>query len=123
MTRVAEKRNQTVRHFSNLGRILNKTPEEVSEVYGSLKKIESRGHRLAEKYCNGDIDSDQWEKETEKIKALLSKILPEDLLKNTLLNGDPRGYFLKISDEYMRAKDITLERDWGGYGIYCPDEV
>lgn len=39
-----------------------------------------------------------------------------------ILNRDPRGYALKIDDEWMRAhRDVVLHRDWGGYGIIAPD--
>lgn len=121
--RNAEKRNQTIRHFSNLAVILKITPEECSKIYRELKNIESRGHKLAEDYCNGLIDSDDWEKHTDTIKTRLAKILPEEVLKSTKLNGDPRGYFLKLSDEYVRVNSIAIERDWGGYGIFCPDGI
>ena len=35
------------------------------------------------------------------------------------LNLDPRGYALKIDDQDARALDIY--KDWGGYGIICPE--
>ena len=37
------------------------------------------------------------------------------------LNGDPRGYALKIPDDYVRDNDLNIHRDWGGYGIIAPD--
>jgi len=37
------------------------------------------------------------------------------------INRDPRGYALKINDDWMRATDCRLHRDWGGYGIIAPD--
>lgn len=37
------------------------------------------------------------------------------------VNLDPRGYALKINDEWMRANSVTLHSDWGGYGIIAPD--
>lgn len=38
------------------------------------------------------------------------------------LNGDPRGYSLKIEDNWMRERqNLRLHRDWGGYGIIAPD--
>ncbi len=36
-------------------------------------------------------------------------------------NGDPRGYTLKIRDEYAREHQLKIHRDWGGYGIIAPD--
>jgi hypothetical protein len=37
------------------------------------------------------------------------------------LNGDPRGYSLKIEDSWMREHKAELHRDWGGYGILAPE--
>lgn len=123
MSRKSVNRTFIVKHFSNLALILDKTPEEISIHYTELKNIESLGHKQAENYCNGIIDSDGWEKVTERIKNRLAKILPEKILKNVKLNGDPRGYFLKLDDEFMRQENIELYRDWGGYGIFCPEEI
>lgn len=36
-------------------------------------------------------------------------------------NHDPRGYSLKIEDTYIRANDIRMYTDLGGYGIIAPD--
>lgn len=37
------------------------------------------------------------------------------------VNLDPRGYALKINDEWMRANNVRLHSDFGGYGILAPD--
>lgn len=37
------------------------------------------------------------------------------------LNRDPRGYSLKIPDEYVSEHELDIHRDWGGYGILAPD--
>lgn len=42
------------------------------------------------------------------------------------INLDPRGYALKIDDEWMRANqgkwgDDNLTTDWGGYGLIAPE--
>lgn len=42
------------------------------------------------------------------------------------VNLDPRGYSLKIDDQWMRANqgkwnDDNLTTDWGGYGIIAPE--
>lgn len=38
------------------------------------------------------------------------------------LNGDPRGYALKIESDWMRERlKLRLHTDWGGYGILAPD--
>lgn len=37
------------------------------------------------------------------------------------MERDPRGYALKIRDEWMAKHETALHRDWGGYGIIAPD--
>ena len=41
--------------------------------------------------------------------------------KVLFLNGDARGYALKIDDEYLKNNNFNIHRDWGGYGIIAPD--
>ena len=90
----------------------------------SLRRIETRLHRLAEDLCNGvkELTDKQFEamekRELARVTALLP-YLPESAI---VINTDPRGYALKISTEYMKANDLDdIERDWGGYGILAPD--
>ena len=37
------------------------------------------------------------------------------------INGDPRGYALKIKEEYVRKHNLKIYRDFGGYGIIAPE--
>ena len=37
------------------------------------------------------------------------------------LNYDPRGYALKIPDEIVKEKNLTIHQDWGEFGIIAPD--
>lgn len=41
--------------------------------------------------------------------------------RGVFVNLDPRGYALKIDDEYMRAHNLKLHTDMGGYGILAPE--
>lgn len=85
-----------------------------------LLRLENKAHRAAEDYCNGAIDSDGWEDVTERILDKLDNILQfRKAGVPVFVNGDPRGYALKIPDE--AAKGMVIHRDWGGYGIIAPD--
>ena len=44
-------------------------------------------------------------------------------LKGLFINGDARGYALKIEDKVMISdyKETGLYKDWGGYGILAPE--
>ena len=57
------------------------------DLYSQLKRVENKANRLATSYCNGDIDSDKFESECNKIELKVKKLLPE--LKTFFINGDP----------------------------------
>ena len=84
-----------------------------------LLRLEKKAHKLAVDFCNGVIDQLEWDKKADQI---LTKV--ETILKNKkvlFLNGDARGYALKIDDEYLKNNNFNIHRDWGGYGIIAPD--
>ena len=84
-----------------------------------LFRLENKAHKLAVDFCNGVIDQLEWDKKADQI---LTKV--ETILKNKkvlFLNGDARGYALKIDDEYLKNNNFNIHRDWGGYGIIAPD--
>lgn len=90
-----------------------------------LRRLEGAAHREAERYCNGegeyrDKGCEAWEAYSEKtlskVRALLGNNGPE-----VFINGDPRGYALKIDADTLKATGINLHRDMGGDGILAPD--
>ena len=84
-----------------------------------LFRLENKAHKLALDFCNGEIDQLEWDQKADKI---LTKV--EAILKNKkvlFLNGDARGYALKIDDGYIRNNNLNIHKDWGGYGIVAPD--
>lgn len=89
-----------------------------------LHRLENRAHRLATDYCNGDngVTTDNWQEKCAPILESLDAILrfsSEGI--PVFLNGDARGYALKIRDEYVRDHSLDIHRDWGGYGIIAPE--
>lgn len=89
------------------------------KVCKTLFRIEKQLHKNAEYYCNGQIDENSFERNKNKFKKQLIPILGESV--PWFINSDPRGYALKIKDDYMRENNIQLDRDLGGYGILAPD--
>ena len=116
--------DKTVRNIANHGENLKKVfnlPSDTDPVKlcKKLFSLETKAHRLAEQYCNGDIEMEQWEAETDKILNAVNKILDyKNKGISVFANGDARGYTLKI-----KAKDTPsyLFKDWGGFGIIAPD--
>tara|TARA_A100001201_G_scaffold41214_1_gene42244 strand:- start:850 stop:1251 length:402 start_codon:yes stop_codon:yes gene_type:complete len=113
-----------IEHGKDLKRVFN-LDSSIDEIKlcKKLFSIENKAHRLAEDFCNYGYES---EEETEAIiDIILNKV---DKLLNfksqnipVFFNGDPRGYALKIDDDYMRKNKIyPFYSDWGGFGIIAP---
>lgn len=92
------------------------------ELYKRLHRIEIEAFRFYERCCNEAIEDAKVVRKELSITKRLDAILG---FKATgipvILNGDPRGYALKIDDKYVREHNIEIERDWGGYGILAPE--
>jgi hypothetical protein len=111
------------KHGADLNRIFNLNSEPIATAK-MLHRFEFKAHQLATDYCNGErgIDSETWEPAADKIlDALDKKINFRAQSIPVILNGDARGYALKIDDDYTRANNLEIHRDWGGFGILAPE--
>ena len=120
------KSKQKSTHMHNLSVIFGLSVEMTCDLYKHLKRIETDGRKIAEKYCNGELDSETVLPLEEKLKSNLLatlKYAKTEVVRNIHFNFDPRGHFLKINDECVRQNKLVLETDWGGYGIICPEGV
>ena len=90
------------------------------ELYKQLHRIETRAHRRMEIQCSGPEHAIKTDAEMERFEYLIMQIVRR-LLPNEsvpiVINGDPRGYALKID----LSTGEQLHRDMGGYGIIAPD--
>jgi len=87
------------------------------ELCKKLHRLEAKAHRMAEQMCSYEVDTEAYEKTFDKIEDSANTILGKGPV--VFINRDPRGYALKIRTE--DAKDIDIYKDWGGYGIICPE--
>ena len=111
-------------HGQNLNVIFNTGIDNIT-LCKKLRRIEAEANRKAVEYCNGLIETDDWEGITEGFLSRLDKIL-NFRTKNipVFTNGDPRGYALKIRESWVteyKNKGGRIYSDWGGYGILAPD--
>jgi hypothetical protein len=116
--------NQIESHGNDLARIFWINGADPVKLSKQVHAIEVKAHKLATDYCNGEngVDSETWEPLTDKILDRLDKIL-NFRAQNipVFVNGDARGYALKIDDEYVRKYGLKIHTDWGGYGILAPE--
>ena len=85
-----------------------------------LLRLENKAHRLATKYCNGEIDYPTWSMEKSSIHYKVGKILHNNW-HNIFINEDPRGYAIKFTYSFSQSNIKNMWRDMGGYGIVAPD--
>lgn len=123
MTKVQRRKERLEKHYEIL--------EKLSEFLGkkqdgkklSLKlwKLEQHAHKAATDGCNGDITGEQWGKVVVETEAAVEKLF-DGAVPGLIINGDARGYAIKIDSEYMKQyEQIDLHRDWGGNGILSPE--
>lgn len=123
------KRDRMYERIAQHGRALlrlfpNATERDPVKLCKRLRKIELKTHRLSEQYCNGDIDGTTWERKSDGYLCDVVAVLcphTSELAAALFVNGDPRGYALKIRSEWVREHAPWLHQDWGGYGIIAPD--
>ena len=118
------KREQKQKHLNDLSAIFHM--DVTTELYSTLQSTENRLHKLAESYCNGTIEEEPYTKRSKNLLQIVDSLLhftTNDI--PVFVNQDPRGYSLKIEDDFIRklwdSRQINFYRDFGGYGIICPD--
>ena len=105
------------KHGDSLKTIFNLDVDSV-KLCKQLFRLENKAHKLATDYCNGVINGDSTEIESQKILSKAAKLLNTNTF-NMFFNFDARGYALKFFEDF--SKDKPIHKDWGGYGIIAPD--
>lgn len=111
---------QIEKHGADLNRIFNTQFDNIT-LCKKLHTLEGKAHRLATQYCNGYINDTQFDVETDKVLKSVRKVLNCNDAYPIFVNGDARGYALKICDDYVKLANLKIHTDWGGYGILAPD--
>ncbi len=114
------------KHGEDLNRIF-KTDLDPVTLCKKLRRLELQANELTTDEANTGADhSAKLDIILYKVRNLLytdgpGKEYNTALYDSIFINGDPRGYALKIDDQYVRDANLTIYRDWGGYGILAPD--
>lgn len=117
-----EKRAMLIfRHGETLNTIFQVGLEPI-KLCKKLRRYEIKAHKLAEDYCNGVIEEAVYDLESDIILDKVNNLLNFRKAKIPVyVNGDPRGYALKIDEKWMRNnRKYGLYADWGGYGLIAP---
>ena len=107
-------------HEKNLSTFFGR---EVS--YKELKELDNKVHSFNEHLCSYEISEIEEEETHNYFFEELLKIVGKENKEKVFLNGDPRGYSLKIPYEirnkFWDTNRINIYGDMGGYGILAPD--
>lgn len=89
----------------------------------ALFKVERYTSHAAVRYCNGEISTERWEYDCGQARQAVESILGTRP-PGFFVNGDPRGYALKIDNETPEGQlliaTVGLQRDLGGFGLLSP---
>jgi hypothetical protein len=117
----------------------NATERDPVKLCKKLRRIETKAHQFTTDYCNGVVQSDDDmdsytraglpvpgpEAFLGKVRSILGITNVEAEACGLFVNRDPRGYALKLSDDWTRDHNSKAEcriySDWGGYGILAPE--
>jgi len=129
---------QIEKHGADLNAIFNTGIDNI-KLCKKLFQIENKTHKATICLCNTNtldiMELNQYtgydvkQATEEEQDAFFNKILTrvDKILqfkeKNipVFINYDPRGYALKIKDDYTRAHNLKIHQDFGGYGIIAPE--
>lgn len=100
----------------------NATEQDPVKLCKKLRRLEKRGERFAVRLCSEYMSEEADDREHDGILGGVDRLLNWNADNiPVFLNRDPRGYSLKINDDYMREHNLDLHRDFGGYGIIAPE--
>lgn len=108
------------RHVNNLINLYGPIKVTQESFWRRVRRAECRVTTANELSCEGRISETRLEKIR---KGALNNVLkcfqnPDLIAADLFVNGDPRGYALKLKLEDRR---VDLYTDWGGYGIVAPE--
>lgn len=133
----ASKEVRIISHGNKLLAIFPKSTErDPGTLCRKLRRLEAKAAKIALQLCNGpEFAEGEADRLLDAILAKVNELLgnhryrdamkmpasERDAIVPVFINRDPRGYALKISDEWMTANDAKLEKDMGGYGLLAPE--
>jgi hypothetical protein len=117
----AETEKRVRAHGANLQRIFPATRDlDPLTLCRRVRRIERDAEDLFTRACCEEVHD--LEEQCDRLESRLDALLRfSEAGVPVFLNRDPRGYALKIQDEWINEHARHFYQDWGGYGIIAPD--
>jgi len=113
---------RAVKQMETLSKLAGLDYPNCYDLLETLHRLETKANRVATDKCNGYGDADKHTKQIEAIRKKVLALLPDLDPKDFFINGDPRGYSLKIREEKAKSLGFgAIHTDFGGYGILAPE--
>jgi len=103
----------------------------IKDTMHSIKRLEHDANRLQTADANGELSEVEASDGDMRISNRVATLFGGTLPKGFFINGDPRGYSLKLDPEAWRVSDDVQTNyeaqpinftDWGGYLILAPED-
>lgn len=97
----------------------------------AIKRLEHEANAIQTADANGELTEVEASNADMRISNRVAVMFGGKLPKGFFINGDPRGYTLKLDPEAWKVSDNAQEnyealpikyQDWGGYMILAPEE-
>lgn len=119
MSKKSDHAEAILKHGFKLKRIFPNVNLGPVDFYNALLRIEQRARGLAERECNEKLPDGYVERAEASIKQDLFALIGHDV--PVFLNGDPRGYALKIDAKIVCEYKLDIFTDMGGDGVLAPE--
>lgn len=90
------------------------------KLWRQLRRVESWAYSKSLAFCNGQIETEDWELVKVEARARLQKVFGGKLPQGIRINADARGHALKLDSDKV-AIPQGMETDWGGDGILAAE--
>ena len=106
------------RHLAALAALAGRPNAEGAAVYNALRRLEKRACRANTDACNTSEGAEAQDGEHAAVLAGVRDVFGY-IPRGFFVNGDARGYALKIDNEKATVP-AGIQTDWGGYGCLAP---
>lgn len=90
-------------------------------LWRSMRRLERKIALACEQYSNDSgFGIERWETVKDDARRELARIFGGSIPKGVFINGDPRGYMLKLDNDQVAVPE-GMHTDWGNYGILAAE--